>query len=76
MFLPQSVDRRGALRALDSDSTRSAVAGTRQLRLLPSGDGWALVTADGRVAFWALGLSGRRRCLEFAREQGVITLSR
>ena len=76
MFLSSSVDSRGALRGVDFKATTAGGAGTRHLRLLPSGDGWALVGVDGRIAFSALGLSGRRRCLEFAREQGVITLTR
>ena len=45
--------------------------GQRRLRLLPSGDGWSLVTLDGRLVFSALGLAGRQRCLEFARGDGV-----
>jgi hypothetical protein len=75
MFLSPSVDSRGAPGGLDHQATTPGGAGTRQLRLLPSGDGWALVGADGRIAFSALGLSGRRRCLEFARQHGVITLT-
>ncbi len=47
-----------------------------RLRLLPSGDGWSLVGVDGELVFSALGLSGRRRCLEFARAEGVILLIR
>ena len=43
------------------------VIGARRLRLLPRGDGWSLVSVEGEFVFSALGLSGRRRCLEFAR---------
>jgi hypothetical protein len=47
-----------------------------RLRLLPSGDGWSLVSVEGELVFSALGISGRRRCLEFARAQGVVALIR
>jgi hypothetical protein len=53
-------------------------AGTRpgaRLKLLPSGDGWSLVTPEGELAFRALGLQGRRRCLEFAQARGVLVVS-
>jgi hypothetical protein len=46
-----------------------------RLRLLPSGDGWSLVGPDGALVFSALGLGGRRRCLEFAQSAGVIALA-
>jgi hypothetical protein len=41
---------------------------------LPSGDGWSLVTLDGELVYSALGLSGRRRCLEFAQAEVVLAL--
>jgi hypothetical protein len=44
------------------------------LRLAPSGDGWALLGADGHLVFHALGTHGRRRCLEFARAHGVLVV--
>jgi hypothetical protein len=47
----------------------------RRLRLLPTGDGWSLVTRDGRLVFSALGLSGRRSCLQFALDKGVVALA-
>jgi hypothetical protein len=47
----------------------------RRLRLLPSGDGWSLVGADGALVFSALGLEGRRRCLEYAQAAGVVALA-
>jgi hypothetical protein len=46
-----------------------------RLKLLPSADGWSLVTPSGKLAFHALGTQGRRRCLEFARAQGVLVIS-
>ncbi len=44
----------------------------RRLILLPTEDGWSLVGANGELAFRGLGTSGRRECLEFAREHGVL----
>jgi hypothetical protein len=44
------------------------------LSLRPTGDGWSLMAPDGRVVFRALGLAGRRRCLEYARELGVLAV--
>jgi len=52
----------------------SPLSGERRLRLLPSGDGWSLVSDEGELVFSALGLSGRRQCLAFAQAQGVIAL--
>ena len=43
-------------------------------RLRPTGDGWSLIRPDGAIAFHGLGVSGRRRCLEFAREHGVLAV--
>ena len=45
-----------------------------RLRLLPTGDGWSLVGPEGEVLFHALGVSGRRKCLEFARERGALAV--
>ena len=44
------------------------------LRLLPTGDGWSLVTADGDLVFQALGTRGRRECLEFAQANSVLAV--
>lgn len=44
------------------------------LSLRATGDGWALMSAGGRVVFSALGVSGRRMCLEFARAAGVLSV--
>jgi hypothetical protein len=46
--------------------------GAEFLRLLPTGDGWALVGQDGKVVFEALGTHARHECLEFARARGVL----
>jgi hypothetical protein len=45
-----------------------------RLRLLASGDGWSLLSPDGKLVFHALGVRGRRRCLEFARAHGVLAV--
>jgi hypothetical protein len=46
----------------------------RYLSLRATGDGWSLLSPEGHVVFWALGLHGRRRCLEFARAAGVLAV--
>ena len=61
-------------RRLCDDSAPDPVGRARTLRLLPSGDGWSLVTLDGELVYSALGLSGRRRCLEFAQAEVVLAL--
>ena len=56
-------------------ATARAMRGTSgRLRLLAGGDGWALMTPEGKVVFHALGTRGRRRCLEFARAHGVLAV--
>jgi hypothetical protein len=50
-------------------------SGSRRLRLLASGDGWSLVEPSGRLVYAALGVSGRRRCLKFAHDQGVVVVA-
>lgn len=53
------------------------VGGTRiRARLLPSEDGWSLVTLSGRVLVRGQGYRSRRQCLEFARARGILALSR
>jgi hypothetical protein len=59
-------------RIAESDRTRRTPAPA--LRLLPSGDGWSLVGPNGELVYSALGGKGRRRCLEFARAKGVLTV--
>ena len=60
------------LRTVDRQRTSSRTS--LRLRLVQSGDGWALVGPDGVVVFRALGTRGRRECLEFARAHGVLAL--
>jgi hypothetical protein len=44
----------------------------RHLILLRTEDGWSLVGPNGELAFRGFGTGGRRQCLEFARERGVL----
>jgi hypothetical protein len=69
------LDNRAKRRRVEVGRRHRAGEAERRLRLLPRGDGWSLVGADGELAFSARGLSGRRRCLEFARARGVIALT-
>lgn len=46
-----------------------------QLRLVPSGDGWSLIRRDGKLVFHGLGITGRQRCLEYARDHGVLAVT-
>jgi hypothetical protein len=38
--------------------------------------GCALIDAHGEVVFYADGTGGRRKCLEYARQHGVLAISR
>jgi hypothetical protein len=73
---PSVMNTRTWPRRLASNPVIAAGSDALRLRLLPSGDGWSLVDVDGELVFSAVGLSGRRRCLEFARAEGVILLVR
>jgi hypothetical protein len=42
--------------------------------LRATGDGWSLLNSDGEVVFCGFGLAGRRRCLEYAHEIGVMVV--
>lgn len=44
------------------------------LRLSSDADGWSLLSPTGEPVFHATGVVGRRRCLEFARSRGVLTI--
>jgi hypothetical protein len=57
-----------------AERDRTAPTPAPALRLLPSGDGWSLIGHSGELVFSALGAGGRRRCLEFARAAGVLTV--
>jgi len=45
-----------------------------RLRLRPTEDGWSLLDPAGAVVFRGQGVAGRRHCLQFARERGVISV--
>ena len=49
-------------------------ASAEYLRLRACEDGWSLIGASGKVVFHALGLQGRRRCLEYARAHGILAV--
>jgi hypothetical protein len=53
---------------------RGREAVSRRLSLRPTGDGWSLLAPSGEVVFRGFGLAGRRQCLEFAREHGVLAV--
>jgi hypothetical protein len=69
-LLHSRVRRQGRLHERLGD----AVSGARHLRLVASGDGWSLVSLEGEPVFSADGLRGRRCCLEFAHDRGVVAL--
>ena len=43
-----------------------------RLYLRATEDGWSLLNSAGEVLFRGFGLDGRRQCLEFAREIGIL----
>jgi hypothetical protein len=45
-----------------------------RLVLRATGDGWSLIGPGGEVVYHALGRNGRHACLQFAREQGVLSV--
>jgi hypothetical protein len=44
------------------------------LRLNADADGWSLAAEGGELVFHSPGIAGRRRCLDFARRHGVLTI--
>jgi hypothetical protein len=44
------------------------------LILRPTEDGWSLISPSGELVFRGLGTAGRRHCLEFARDHGVLSV--
>lgn len=68
MYLPTSSASR-----LIAGAVRREFEGDRVL-LRPSGDGWSLMTPDGRVLLRGSGPGSRRRCLEYARAVGVLAV--
>jgi hypothetical protein len=43
--------------------------------LLLTAGGWSLIDVHGQLLFSGTGGQGRRRCLEFARTYGALTVS-
>jgi hypothetical protein len=62
--------------AIDLRAGLDALTGRTPGRLWmrATGDGWSLVDPNGHALFNALGRSGRRECLEFARSRGVLAV--
>jgi hypothetical protein len=54
--------------------SRAQDAAARRVSLWATEDGWSLLAPDGTVMFRGLGLAGRRQCLEYAREHGVLAV--
>jgi hypothetical protein len=46
----------------------------RRLTLRATGNGWSLLGPRGEEVFHAPGVAGRRKCLEFARDHGVLVV--
>ncbi len=42
--------------------------------LAPTEDGWSLVGPTGELLFRGFGVRGRRECLEFARDHGIVAV--
>jgi hypothetical protein len=66
--------RPAAFAVVSVDGSRSRDRASTSLTLRATEDGWSLLAADGHVVFSAIGTAGRRRCLEFARELGVLAV--
>jgi hypothetical protein len=45
-----------------------------RLYLRATEDGWSLLNSAGKVLFRGFGPDGRRQCLEFARDIGILTV--
>jgi hypothetical protein len=63
-----------AIEAKMPDALHVLALGAGPVKLRPTGDGWSLVGPDEEVLFHAPGIRGRRRCLEFARNEGVLAV--
>jgi hypothetical protein len=66
--------RPAAFAVVTVDGARSRDRASTSLTLRATEDGWSLLATDGHVVFSAIGTAGRRRCLEFARELGVLAV--
>ncbi len=56
------------------NESEAPVVALTHLTLRATTDGCALVDAEGDVVFYADGLGGRRECLKYARDHGVLAL--
>jgi hypothetical protein len=66
--------RHAAFAVQTAGGPRSRDRTSASLALRATEDGWSLLAPDGQVVFRALGTAGRRRCLEFAHELGVLAV--
>jgi len=71
---PTPVVRALSAYAAGVDALRHGVARHVRMKLVPGGEGWSLVSPDGESVFAACTKHARRRCLEFARAQGVLAV--
>jgi hypothetical protein len=68
------------VRTSPAQAARSSAGGEarsptpHRLILRSTEDGWVLLSHQGEVVFHGVGLPGRQRCLEFARDHGVISV--
>jgi hypothetical protein len=65
---PQAIELR-----LDPQPYRG-FASAQRLSLRATGDGWSLLAPDGSLVFRGFGVAGRRQCLEFAVDRGVLAV--
>jgi hypothetical protein len=63
-----------ALHRIRLSGKRRLPEGADSLTLCATGDGWSLIGPRGELVFHGLGVKGRRKCLEFAREHGVVAV--
>jgi hypothetical protein len=67
-------DMSRAFEIRDVGRAHSAQGHPQHLSLRATGDGWSLLGPEGELVFQAIGLAGRRACLEYAREHGVLAV--
>jgi hypothetical protein len=56
------------------DYARQRTGTARHVSIWATEDGYSLVAPDGTVLVRGLGRDGRRQCLEYAREHGVLVV--
>jgi hypothetical protein len=63
------------VRARDArDYARPRTGTGRRVAIWVTDDGYSLIASDGTVLFRAPGRGGRRECLQYAREHGVLVV--